>query len=192
MLSPERDLAFYRALVTANNGVLPGEYLLAGFITMQPDVELERQLQLLAHVREPEHVARYRAFETWFKHTQTIPGAFYLWIVEHLFQNNELIAGTLTVGGKTVDLRAITCPLYLLAGSTDHITPGPQVFALADYAGTDAADIHQELAPGGHLGLFMGHEALDKHWARLFRSIAARSETARPVASGRAVPRSRR
>jgi len=192
VLSPEDDLAFYRALVDANNGVLPGEYLLAGFISMQSDVELDRQLQLLAHIREPDHVARYRAFETWFKHTQVIPGAFYLWIVEHLFQNNELIAGTMVVGGDVVNLHAITCPLYLLAGSSDHITPGPQVFALADYAGTDAADIHRELAPGGHLGLFMGHQALDTHWAPLLRSIAERSKVLTPAASGRVAPRSRR
>ncbi len=192
ILSPERDIAFYRALVAANDGVLPGEYLLAGFITMQPEAELDRQLQLLAHVREPEHVARYRAFETWFKHTQSIPGAFYLWIVEHLFQNNELIAGTLVVGGEVVDLRAITCPLYLLAGATDHITPAAQVFAIADYAGTAAAQVHQELVPGGHLGLFMGREALDTHWAPLLHSIRERSVVSTPAASGPAAPRSRR
>jgi poly(3-hydroxybutyrate) depolymerase len=135
------------ALVAANNGLLPGEYLLAGFICLQPDAELDRQLQLLAHVREPEHVARYRAFENWFKHTEMIPGAFYLWIVEHLFQNNELTKGTLVVGGEVVALRVITCPLYLLAGSTDHITTGAQVFALADHAGTATEDIHRDLAP---------------------------------------------
>ncbi len=44
---------------------------------------------------DPAHVARYREFEDWFKHTQAIPGAFYLWIVEHLFRDNELIAGKL-------------------------------------------------------------------------------------------------
>jgi poly(3-hydroxybutyrate) depolymerase len=172
VLSPVRNLDFYRGLVRSNNGVLPGKYLLGGFIAMQPDVELDRQLQLLVHIRDAQHVARYRAFEDWFKHTQPIAGAFYLWIVEHLFQNNELIAGTLVVGGRRVDLADITCPLYLLAGTTDHITPGAQVFALADYAGTAASDVNMRLVPGGHLGLFMGHEALDKHWAPLFGAIA--------------------
>ena len=175
LLSPERDLNFYRRLVKSNGGVLPGEFLLAGFIALQPDTELDRQLQLLAHIHEPAHVNRYRTFETWFQHTQPIPGAFYLWIVEHLFQNNELIAGTLRIGGKSVDLGRITCPLYLLAGATDHITPPPQVYALADYAGTDPAEIARRQTTGGHLGLFMGHEALRGHWLPLFGEIAARS-----------------
>jgi poly(3-hydroxybutyrate) depolymerase len=175
VLSPERDLAFYRRLVAANDGVLPGEFLLAGFITMQPDVEIGRQWQLLAHIREADHVERYRTFETWFKHTQPIPGAFYLWIVEHLFQNNELIAGALRIGDRAVDLRNIDCPLYLLAGATDHITPGAQVFALADYAGTPAAQVDLREASGGHLGLFMGHAALNEHWTPIFADMAERS-----------------
>ena len=127
---------------------------------MQPDNELDRQLQLLAHINEPAHVSRYRTFETWFQHTQPIPGAFYLWIVEHLFQNNELVAGTLQVGDRSVDLRRITCPVYLLAGETDHITPPPQVWALADHIGTPPDEVHRMQATGGHLGLFMGRTAL--------------------------------
>ena len=175
-LSPERDMEFFRSLVTANGGVLPGKYLLAGFIAMQPDNELDRQLQLLAHINEPAHVARYRTFETWFQHTQPIPGAFYLWIVKHLFQNNELIAGTLRVGDELVDLGKITCPLHLLAGATDHITPPPQVFALAHYTGTKPANIDRQQTTGGHLGLFMGREALTNNWLPLFAEIAAQSD----------------
>jgi poly(3-hydroxybutyrate) depolymerase len=170
-----RNLDFYRDLVRSNGGILPGEYQLAGFIAMQPDNELDRHMQLLAHIHEPAHVARYRTFQAWFHHTQPIAGAFYLWIVEHLFQNNELIAGTLEIGGNTVDLRRITCPLYLLAGAADHITPPPQVFALADYAGTDPAEIVQRQTNGGHLGLFMGHDALNTQWLPLFGEIAERS-----------------
>ena len=116
--------------------MLRGEQMLAGFVAIQPDNEIARQLQLLANVGDPAHVARYGEFEDWFKHTQAIPGAFYLWIVEHLFRDNELIAGQLEVGGEHVDLGRIDCPLNLLGGATDHITPPDQVFALADYAGT--------------------------------------------------------
>ena len=83
-------------------------------------------------------MARYREFEDWFKHTQDVPGAFYLWIVRNLFRDNALIAGALEVGGAKVDLGRIEMPLNLLAGATDHITPPDQVFALADYASTPA------------------------------------------------------
>ena len=174
-LAPGGDLAFYRGLVAAGGGTLSGEAMLGGFIAIQPDNEIGRQLALLANVDDPAHVARYREFEDWFKHTQPIPGAFYLWIVEHLFRDNELIAGKLEVGGQRVNLGAITCPLNLLGGATDHITPPTQVFALADYASTPADDVVYDTTTGGHLGLFMGHEALANHWPALLAGVRARS-----------------
>jgi poly(3-hydroxyalkanoate) synthetase len=173
--APGGNLGFYRALVAAGGGVLRGEHMLAGFIAIKPDNEVGRQVQLLAHINDPAHVARYREFEDWFKHTQAIPGAFYLWIVEHLFRDNELIAGKLEIGGRRVELSAINRPLYLLAGATDHITPPPQVFALADYAGTPASEVVRDTTAGGHLGLFMSHEALSRHWPPLLDSIRERS-----------------
>ena len=173
--APNGNLNFYRGLVQAGGGMLSGEHMLAGFIAIKPDNEIGRQLQLLANLDDAAHVARYREFEDWFKHTQAIPGAFYLWIVEHLFRDNELIAGRLEVQAQRVDLSRITCPLNLLAGATDHITPPDQVFALAKYAGTPASDVLRDTTPGGHLGLFMGHDSLRDHWPPLLRAVLERS-----------------
>ncbi len=169
--APNGNLEFYRGLVRAGGGMLTGEHMLAGFVVIKPDNEIGRQLQLLANLDDVAHVERYREFEDWFKHTQAIPGAFYLWIVEHLFRDNELIAGRLEVEGRRVDLGQITCPLNLLAGATDHITPPDQVFALADHAGTPAANVLRDTTPGGHLGLFMGHDSLKDHWPPLLRAV---------------------
>jgi poly(3-hydroxybutyrate) depolymerase len=174
-LAPGGNLAFYRGLVAAGGGVLHGEHMLAGFIAIKPDNEIARQMQLLANLDDPSHVDRYREFEDWFKHTQAIPGAFYLWIVEHLFRDNELIAGKLELGGERVELSRIECPLNLLAGAADHITPPDQVFALADYTSTPRGEIVRDTTAGGHLGLFMGHKALSTHWPPLLAAVRAQS-----------------
>ncbi len=174
-LAPNGNLAFYRSLVAAGGGMLSGEAMLAGFILIKPDNEVGRQLQLLANLHDGAHVDRYREFEDWFKHTQAIPGSFYLWIVEHLFRDNELIAGELEVGGQRVDLSQIRCPLNLLAGAGDHITPPDQVFALARFAATEEPDVLRDTAPGGHLGLFMGRDSLYNHWPRLLSAVRERS-----------------
>lgn len=84
-------------------------------------------------------------------------------------------SGELEVGGERVDLGRIECPLNLLAGAADHITPADQVFALADYASTPADDVMRDTTAGGHLGLFMGHEALSRHWPPLLAAVRARS-----------------
>jgi poly(3-hydroxybutyrate) depolymerase len=169
------DMAFYRWVVEQGGGVLKGEHMLNGFILIKPENEVAKQVDLLANLHDAEFLERHRAFETWFKHVQDIPGAFYLWIVEHLFAANGLISGELEIGGRQVDLRAITCPVNLLAGAKDHITPPAQVFAMAEHVGTPPTDIVVRTSSGGHLGLFMGSEALREHWPALMAGVAERS-----------------
>jgi poly(3-hydroxybutyrate) depolymerase len=184
-------LSFFRGLVAQGGGVLKGELLLGGFIVIKPENELGKQLQLLANVRDPHHVERYRAFEDWFKHTQDIPGPFYLWLVEHLFRDNELIAGTLHIGDDAVDLRRIDCPVNLLAGAADHITPPEQVFALADAVSTRTRRVTQRTTAGGHLGLFMGTEALRDHWPVVGASVLEHSRPGADRTAARRRARSR-
>ncbi|MDN5856875.1 MAG: DUF3141 domain-containing protein, partial [Actinomycetia bacterium] len=168
-------LAPYKALVKIGGGNMPGRAVLANFIAIQPQSEVSRQLQLLENIDDEGHVERYRVFEDWFKHTQDIPGAFYLWLVEHLFQRNELISGDLVIDGRRADLANITCPLFLLAGSADHITPPAQLFAAADAVGTPAEQVTRRTAQGGHLGLFMGRDALREDWPPLMEAVYALS-----------------
>src|SRR3954470_903885 len=169
------DLRFYKHLVAMGNGVLKGEFLLGGFIVIKPENELGKQFQLLANLNQRRHVDRYRLFEDWYKHTQDIAGPFYLWLVEHLFRDNELVRGTLQVDGQPVDLGRIACPVNMLAGATDHITPPAQVFALADHVATPPKDMLARTTTGGHLGLFMGTEALRDHWPVVMSAALERS-----------------
>jgi hypothetical protein len=49
------------------------------------------------------------------------------------------------------------------------------VFALADACGTPADEVRTSLSTGGHLGLFMGREALRDHWPALLAGVRRRS-----------------
>jgi poly(3-hydroxybutyrate) depolymerase len=183
-VAPDGDLRFYEALVAMDGGVLAGRHMLAGFIMIQPAAEISRQIDLLLHLDDDAHVARYREFEDWFKHTQDVPGAFYLWIVQHLFRDNALITGSLEVRDGKIDLGRIDMPLNLMAGANDHITPPDQVFALATYASTRPELVTRHVSTGGHLGLFMGHEALRDHWPRMMAEVVKHSRASRRVSAG--------
>jgi poly(3-hydroxyalkanoate) synthetase len=178
-LAPNGNLRFYEALVAAGGGVLKGQHMLSGFVMIQPGAEISRQLELLCHLGDAHHVARYQEFEDWFKYTQDIPGQFYLWIVRNLFAANVLIKGELEVRGERVALDRLTMPLNLLAGASDHITPAEQVYALADYAAVGAEQVERRLTSGGHLGLFMSHEALAEHWPPLLAEVLTHSKPRR-------------
>jgi poly(3-hydroxybutyrate) depolymerase len=170
-------LDFYRGLVASGGGVLRGKYMLAGFVALEPQAEVSKHLQLLTGLSDAGLLARHRRFEDWYKHTQDIPGAFYLWIVEHLFRNNELLHGELQIQGETVDLKNVDCPVNLIGGAKDHITPPDQVYALGDAVSTPKSKIHRRLSDGGHLGLFMSHEALRNHWPPMLQHVLEHSKT---------------
>jgi poly(3-hydroxyalkanoate) synthetase len=176
LLCSTGDMSFYEALVASRGGVMAGDYILGGFIAIKPDNEVSKQLGLLADLDDPVHRRRYADFEDWFKHTQDIPGAFYLWIVRELFRDNKLISGELEIGGDKVDLSRLSMPLHLLGGETDHITPPPQVFAAADAMTTPERDVTRRTTSGGHLGLFMGREALRDHWPPILADVLASSK----------------
>jgi poly(3-hydroxybutyrate) depolymerase len=170
-------MRFFERLVALGGGVMRGEDVHRGFMLIEPENELGKQFELLARLDDDEHVARYRAFENWHKHTQDLAGPFYLWTVEHLFRDNELIRGELRVGGERVDLRRISMPVNLLAGAKDRITPSGQVFALADAVATEPGEVILRRTGGGHLGLFMGREALREHWPPILAGVLERSRS---------------
>ena len=184
------DLQFYRWVVEQGGGVLKGDHMLNGFVLIKPENEIAKQIQLMTHLHDAEHLERHHHFETWFKHVQDIPGAFYLWIVEHLFVENRLVKGTLEIGGEQVDLARIDCPLFLLGGERDHITPPAQVFAAADHVSTPAADVEKHVNSGGHLGLFMGSEALREQWPPILAAVFARSRRNADTAAAKSRARS--
>ena len=185
------DMSFYEAIVAASGGVMPGQRILDGFIAIKPDNEIAKQLGLLSSLDDPKHRERYRDFEDWFKWTQDLPGRFYLWVVGELFRSNKLIDGDLWVKGRKLDLADLSMPLFLLAGETDHITPPPQVFAAAGAVSTPAKDVVKRTTSGGHLGLFMGREALRDHWPPILADVLEHSRERAPKAAARRKSRAR-
>ena len=149
LLARRNELAVYRTIVRVGGGVQRGKHQLTGFKLLEPGAPLERLTGLLANIHDPDYVTRHIDFTNWFEWTQDLPGAFYLWIIEHLFVHNELARGVLVVDGRQVNLSAVDCAIFLLAGIKDHITPPEQVWALADLVSTPAEHISRELVDAG-------------------------------------------
>lgn len=78
--------------------------------------------------------------------------------------------------GKRLDLRDIKCPVYLMAGEKDDITPKEQVFNAEKRLGAAKSRIVKDIAAGGHIGLFMGSKPLRENWPRIANWIGKYSE----------------
>ena len=92
--------------------------------------------------------------------------------ITQLFKENRLAKGTFVGLGRRLDLRNITCPLYLLGGASDDITTPDQVLGAKNYVGTPKEHIVEKIVPGGHIGLFMGSRTLKESWPEIARWIA--------------------
>ncbi len=114
-------------------------------------------------------------FERWYEYTIDLPGKWYLQVVKELFKGNKFFKGEFVGLGKKLDLGNIKCPVYLLAGERDDITPKEQVFNAEERLGTDKSEIVKDIANGGHIGLFMGSIPLRDNWPRIIEWIKVHS-----------------
>lgn len=157
--------AFYERLVKLGGGMLKGEFMLTGFKSMHPDTQYVAKFHdLYRNIDDPEHRRRFEEFERWYEHTLDLPGVWYLQVITQLFKQNRLAKGEFVGLGRQLKLKDVTCPVYLLAGEVDDVTPREQVFNAETYLGTPRTQIIKEITPGGHIGLFMGKETLAAKW----------------------------
>ena len=180
-LGARTPMAFYRSVVALGRGRMRGAFMLAAWKSMHPDEHYwGKFIDLHDNLRNADYVSRARHFARWYEHTVDLPGRMYLEAVERLFKRNELARGQFIALGKRITLRAITVPVYLLAGDDDDITSKEQVFGAALLLGTPKDRIVSELAPGGHIGLFMSARTLKDHWTRIGQWIGSQSAAATP------------
>ena len=167
-LANDLPMSFYENLVAAGGGLLKGQFMLEGFKSMHPEEHIvNKYVTLYEHIDDPTFLRRNEAFERWYENTVNLPGRWYLQVIQQLFKENRFAKGEFVALGRNVKPQAITCPLYLLAGTTDDITPADQVFNATKFFGTPADMVVKELTTGGHIGLFMGSHALKENWPKI-------------------------
>ena len=120
----------------------------------------------------------WKRFRDWYAWTVDLPGTYYLQVVEQLFKEYRSAAGRFVALGRQVDLSKVRCPMFLLAARDDELVAAEQIFATEGLVGTPADAIRRTIAPGGHLGLFMGRATLSDIWPDIARWLA-RGERAR-------------
>lgn len=169
-------MEFFEYLVATHNGLMDGRYMLTGFKNMQPEEHYVRKyyrLWKMIDEGDEDGIKRFMHFENWYEYTHFLPGRFYLDIIKNIFKENNLTKpGSFSLNGQPVDLRNITCPVIIMAGKKDHITPPPQAFALKNYISTPPDDVVEILTEGGHIGTLMGTESLREDWTAVNEVLA--------------------
>ncbi len=84
----------------------------------------------------------------WNSDSTRMPAANHKFYLRHCYLQNDLSNGRMVLGGKTLDLRQVTIPVYELATKEDHIAPARGVFTGAKCFGGPVRFI---LAGSGHI-----------------------------------------
>jgi poly(3-hydroxybutyrate) depolymerase len=165
-------IAFYEELVEMGGGLMRGATMLRGWKNMHPEQNyIQKHIDLYEHVDDPAYLKKEETFESWYENPIDLPGRWYLQAIVQLFKENRLAKGNFVGLGRRLDLKDITCSVYLLAGASDDITTPEQVFNAEKYVGTPKERIEKQLVPGGHIGLFMGSRTLQETWPAIAKWI---------------------
>jgi poly(3-hydroxybutyrate) depolymerase len=167
----------YRGLVGLGAGVMRGELISQGFDALLPfERHFLKYLGIWNHLDEEDWLGRFHQMNDWYRAQKDLPGPMYLRAVRELFKENRLVQGRLSALGEVVDLGRVACPLALVAGRRDHITPPPQVWAAAEHVASSRV-LRREI-DAGHVGTFMGRQAIAERWPEILAWLGRDGEEA--------------
>jgi len=125
-----------------------------------------------------EGTARREAYQTmakWVADNPPFAGRAYREWITAMYQRNQLVAGTLRLRGRAVDLRNIEQNLLVVTAGADHIAPRHGTLPLLDLV--SSADVEHLDRPGGHIGLMAGSRARTDIWPEIAGWLAERSDS---------------
>ncbi|MBU1171944.1 MAG: alpha/beta fold hydrolase [Proteobacteria bacterium] len=165
----------YEWMVKTGGGFLRGDVMLSGWKLTSPyERYVQDYVNLWESIQDDKKLERSKKFRTWYEYTQNISGTWYLQAVRELFKKNKLITGKLRILHRNVNLARISCPVAMIAGEKDDITPYEQVYALADYVSTEKKNMFKRIIPkSGHIGVFMRTDS-QPHWADALTFVTQR------------------
>jgi polyhydroxyalkanoate synthase len=154
-------------------GNLPAEAVYRGFASLRPTSDIFKYANLWERLWNDEFVDGYQAMAGWIRDQTPLPGALARQMVELLLRQNALAAGEVALGGRTIRLADVTCPLLNVMAENDHMVPPPASEPLTTLVGsTDVTQVH---IPAGHIGLAAGRDAKRNTVPRIIEWLNARS-----------------
>jgi len=154
-------------------GAIPADMVKAGFKLLKPTMDLSTNINLWWNLWNDKYVEGFTALNKWANEYVAFPGEFFRQWVRDFYQDNKLYRGELRVGGRSVRLRSIACPTFVVGAKEDYIAPPDCVRALIDAVASRDKE-YVEL-PGGHISLIAGRGASVHCWPKVSGWLGPRS-----------------
>ena len=122
-------------------------------------------------------------FLEWIGSDVPLAGQLFREVVVGIFQQNQLVRGKLAVGGKSISLKAINCPLLNVVAQFDDLVPLRACEPLAQLVGS--RDKQTIVFPSSHIGVAAGLAAHERLWPAVGQWLAARDSHVQAVSSAK-------
>jgi polyhydroxyalkanoate synthase len=154
-------------------GNMPPTLMQSGFKLMNPADAFFKMVHLLVDGADEMRVRHVVALEAWLEDNVAFPGGVYREYIRALYQDNALQRGDFLVGGRRVDLRAITAPLLNVIALRDHICKPPASRVLGGLvSSTDQETVEFDT---GHIGLTTSRRAHADLWPKVIDWLEKRT-----------------
>jgi len=139
-------------------GNISGETLNQIFLALMPfRLTQQKYVQLLLSTPEPTQLETFVRMERWIFDSPDQAGAALQEFVRWFYQENRLVYGSLQIGGRDVNLKALRQPVLNLYGARDHLVPPASSAALEHLIGS--SDYTGRELDLGHIGMYVSRRA---------------------------------
>lgn len=159
--------------VLDETGNVPADAVYKGFAALRPTTDMFKYATLWERLWNDEFVDGYQAMAAWIRDQTPLPGALARQMVDLLVRDNLLATGELPIGGRTIYLSDVTCPVLNVMAENDHMVPPEASELLSDLVGSD--DVTDLRIEAGHIGLAAGRDAKRKTVPRIVEWLNAHS-----------------
>jgi polyhydroxyalkanoate synthase len=135
-------------------GNLPGDMANILYLLAIPVGTVDRYVQFFNKTENIEFVNTFMRLEKWSYDSPDMAGEAFKDFIGGVIQKNLLIKNQLEIGEHVVNLKNITCPLFNVYGTYDHLVPPASAKALSDAVGSKDVTTHEYKT--GHIGMFVG------------------------------------
>ena len=139
-------------------GNVPGTLMNWTFLNLKPYKLIgQKYIDMVDILDNQKQVCNFMAMEKWIFDSPDQAGEAYRQFVKDFYQGNKLIKGEVEIGGQTVNLKNIKCPVLNVYAEDDHLVPPSGSKPLEKYVGTK--DYSELSFKGGHIGIYVSGSA---------------------------------
>jgi polyhydroxyalkanoate synthase len=120
----------------------------------------------------PAELENFLRMERWIFDSPDQAGEAFRQFVKDFYQGNRLVEGTLSIGGRVVNLQQVTQPLLNIFAEHDHLVPPAASRALGRHVGS--TDYTELAFKGGHVGIYVSGRAQREVAPAISRWLRAR------------------